>query len=354
MMSVKDNAKKFWDLFCSLENEIKDGLVHQNYEILNKDVEALDDLCYEMTGCHFFVENLYDEFECTFDTGPNKTCQLVAQFFAQMAPQTIKRNWIINDCLPPLSSKALMATVKIKDTDYTIQDFFVSYGIDENQNMVHAKVYCPGYYLIDNTENKKEMSMYLLELALGETSYEAYLSSIDYIDECKEVESFCPIYEFYDKLMDIVEKNHWQNYNSPLDIYSVYKPIQDITHDSLRKDMKMIFTTHPILLEETIENKNDVLADMESKGGEYGYIYYINLYGNEDDALIRQEISKKINQQLQKNLIGKVIGGSIGKSYSYIDLAIYDSKVFTIVFNKIKRKLDDQVELFYQSFQAKN
>ena len=65
--------------------------------------------------------------------------------------------------------------------------------------------------------------------------------------------------------MDIVEKNAWKEYNSPLEIYSVYQPIQDIGHDSLRKDMKYIFTTHPLLIEETIENKKDVLLDLSSK-----------------------------------------------------------------------------------------
>ncbi|MGN1276903.1 MAG: hypothetical protein ACI4UK_07940, partial [Floccifex sp.] len=230
------------------------------------------------------------------------------------------------------------------------QDFFVSFGVDDNQDLIHAKVYCPGYYLIDNTENKKEMSMYLLELALGEIAYEAYLSHIDFMDEPKEVEQFCPIIDFYDQLMDVVEKKGWKQYNSPLDIYSVYQPIQDFAHDSLRKDMKMIFTTHPILLEETIENKNDVLADMESKQGEYGYIYYSNLYGNKQDALVRQQISTAIQKQLHQNEVGKVIGGAIGKSYSYIDIAVFDSSLFDIVFRKIKRQLDGKVELFYQKF----
>lgn len=74
--------------------------------------------------------------------------------------------------------------------------------------------------------------------------------------------------------MDIVEKNEWKEYNSPLEIYSVYQPIQDIGHDSLRKDMKYIFTTHPLLIEETIENKKDVLLDLSSKDGEYGFVYF--------------------------------------------------------------------------------
>ena len=37
-MSIKDNAKQFWNLFVELEDEIVDGLTHSNYEILNKDV----------------------------------------------------------------------------------------------------------------------------------------------------------------------------------------------------------------------------------------------------------------------------------------------------------------------------
>lgn len=142
-MSIKDNAKQFWNLFVELEDEIVDGLTHSNYEILNKDVEKLDDMCYEMTGCHFFVENVYGELECTFDTGPNKTCQLIAQYFVQVAPKSISNHWILNDCLPPLSSKAVLATVQIKEDQYNLQDFFVSYGIDDNQDLVHVKVYCP-------------------------------------------------------------------------------------------------------------------------------------------------------------------------------------------------------------------
>lgn len=349
-MSARENARQFWELFQTLEGQIKEGLMYQNYAVLNPCVEKLDDMCQEMTGCHFFVENIYDDFEITFDTGPNKTCQLMAQYFTQMAPVVIKKNWILNDCLPPLSSKAVLASIQIKEEQYSIQDFFVSFGVDDNQDLIHAKVYCPGYYLIDNTENKKEMSMYLLELALGEIAYEAYLSHIDFMDEPKEVEQFCPIIDFYDQLMDLVEKKGWKQYNSPLDIYSVYQPIQDFAHDSLRKDMKMIFTTHPILLEETIENQNDVLADMESKQGEYGYIYYSNLYGNKQDALLRQQISVAIQKQLQQNEVGKVIGGAIGKSYSYIDIAVFDSSLFDIVFRKIKRQLDGKVELFYQKF----
>lgn len=350
-MSVIDHAKFFWRKFQESEKELKLSLQNQDYETLNQIVEELDDIAVELTGCHFFVENIYDDFECTFDTGPNKTSQYLAQFFVKMAPKSISNYWILNDCLPPLSSKAVLAGIQIKDTQYSIQDFYVFYGVDENQDLLHAKVYCPGYSLIDNTENKKEMSMYLLELALGECAYEAYLSSIDYLDEPDNQELFCSLVDFYDRVMDIVEKKNWKQYRSPLEIYSVYQPIQDFAHDSLRKDMKFIFTTHPLLLEETIENKNDVISDIRSKEGTYGYIYFANPYGNEQDAYLRQELSKTIDKQLEKNNVGKIIGGAIGKSYSYMDCIIFDRSLFDIVLRKIKRQLDDKIELHFQEFE---
>ena len=46
----------------------------------------------------------------------------------------------------------------------------------------------------------------------------------------------------------------------------------------------------------------------------------------------------------------QVIGGAIGKSYSYIDWIIYDKEKFMSAFAQLKKQLDDKVELHYQSF----
>ena len=349
-MSVYTNAIRFWAAFKKEEETIKKALSQQDYGTLNPIVEDLDDLAIELTGSHFFVENIYDDYECTFDTGPNKTGQYLAWYFVQMAPVDIKRNWILNSCLPPLSSKAILAGVQIQNQTYSIEDFMVSYGVDDNQDLMHAKVYCDGWSLIDNTENKKEMSMYLLELALGEIAYEAYLSSIDYQDSIDEKELVCPLVDFYEKVMNIVEAKNWKQYDHPFDIYSVYQPIQDFAHDSLRKDMKLIFTTHPLLVEETIESKNDVLSDLAFRQGEYGYIYFANPYGNEQDAKLRQELSKVLDTNFFMAKAGKVIGGAIGKSYSYIDCIVFDKKRFMNAFNQIKKKFDSNVEIYYRSF----
>jgi hypothetical protein len=188
-------------------------------------------------------------------------------------------------------------------------------------------------------------------LAIGQCAYEAYLSSVDFLDvPPEEDQPFCNLVDLFEKIMDIVEKNEWKEYNSPLEIYSVYQPIQDIGHDSLRKDMKYIFTTHPLLIEETIENKKDVLLDLSSKDGEYGFVYFSNMFHNKEDALFRQSLSKQLDDQISKLNAGKVIGGAIGKSYSYIDWIVYDKTNFIKALESAKKQLNKSVELHYESF----
>ena len=346
-MSALTNAKDFWRHFERVEKTLKECLATQDYEQLNDIVEDLDRRVLEISGCHFFVENLYSEYEMTFDTGPNKTSQYLAAMMVNEAPSSIKRNWIINASLPPLSQKAVQAQVQIKDSVYNISDFYVFWKTVPNSESIEAKVYCPGYSLIDNTEHKKEMSMYLLELALGECAYEAYMSHIDYLDAPEKDTQFCSMVDFYETVMDVVEKNHWKEYRTPMDIYSVYQPIQDIASDSLRKDMKFIFTTHPLLIEETVEHKEDVLTDLAVKDGEFGFIYFNNQFNSKEDAIYRQELSHKLDEAISKLNVAKVIGGAIGKSYSYIDWIVFDKERFLRAFNQLKKQLN--VELYYQS-----
>ena len=190
--------------------------------------------------------------------------------------------------------------------------------------------------MIGNPENKKEMSMYLMELAIGQLAYEAYICRVDFIDTPDSDMKFCQMIDFYEVIMALVEKNHWKVYDKPIDIYSVYQPIQDFAHDALRKDMKFIFTTHPLLVEQTIEEKEEVLADLSSKDGEFGYVYYSNPFHNKEDALYRQKLSKQLDETISKVHAGKVVGGAIGKSFSYIDWIVYDKDVFMKVFNQLK------------------
>ena len=347
-MSAYSNGLTFWEHFSAKEELIEKYLKAKNYDELNEIIKELDDEVYEISGAHFFVESFYDDLELTFDTGPSKTIQYLAQMLVDIAPKEIQSKWILNACLPAMSQKAIQALLQIKNEEYSLMDFHVFYSIEND--MFDCKIYCPGFNLIGNPERKKEMCMYLLEIAIGQLAYEAYICRVDFLDTPEEDSKFCGLVDFYEVIMDTVKKNKWKEYGRPIDIYSVYQPIQDFAHDALRKDMKLIFTTHPLLIEESIEEKEEVIADLASKDGEFGYVYYSNPFHNEEDALYRQKLSKQLDEVMSKVHAGKVIGGAIGKSFSYIDWIIFDKQLFEKAFKQIKKQLDNNVELYYQKF----
>ena len=350
-MSVLTNIHEFWSRFADEEQDLLKALKNKDYTSLMEVLEGLDQESYAISGAHFFVEDSFEQPEMTFDAGPNKTSQYITQQMKKLAPSEIKKTWIINDTLPPLSQKAVEAQLQIKDEVYTLFDFTVFYQVDPNTQSFICELYCPGFRLIDNPEHKREMCIYLIELAIGQNCFESYVSSADFLDVPKDGSSFCNLTELYEVIMDTVDKEHWKEYKNPTEIYSVYQPHQDIAHDSLRKDMKIIFTTHPLLVEESLGNGKDVLLDLKAKDGEYGYIYYSNLYSGKDDAILRQEISKQIDAIFAPLHCAKVIGGAIGKSYSYIDLIIFDKDMFEKAFEQIQQQLSDKVELHYRSFE---
>ena len=350
-MSVIKNIRKFWERFEDEQGSLENALQTKDYPKINEIVAGLNEEANAVSGCSFFVEDVDQDFELTLDPGPNKTSQYIAQRMKIMAPDNVKKNWRINDSLQPLSQKAIEAAVQIKDETYTLADLYVFYEIHPQSQTFGTKIYCPGYQLIDNDEYTKEMSMYLLELAIGQTDYEAYISSVEPLTApLADTKDFCPLVDFYSLIQETIEKEKWKEYTSPLDIYSIYEPNQDFAHDSLRKDMKIIFTTHPMLVEETLGEKNDVLLDLKAQEGEYGYVYYANPFSGKDNALFRQELSRQLDETLSRLNLGKVIGGAMGKSFSYIDWIVFDPEGFEKAFEQIKKQLDPKVELHYVTF----
>lgn len=350
-MNVKENILNFWKNFEQASPELLKALEQNDYVALQKVLEPLNNESYKISGAHLFVEDSFEQPELTFDTGPNKTTQLICKQLKSLAPASVKKTWIINAQLPPLSQKAIEAQIQIKDTIYTLADFTVFYQVDNQTQSFVCDLYCSGFDLIENPEHKREMCIYLLELAVGLNYLEAYISSVNFTNEPKKDEKFVNLTELYDVIDQTIVRNHWKDYKDSLDIHSAYEPHQDIANDSLRKDMKLIHTIHPTLIEENLAGVHDSLLDLKEKGGEYGYIYWANMYEGKENALFRQELSKQLSQLLAPLHVAGVIGGAIGKSYSYIDLIVYSPKEFLRAFAQIQQQLKGKIELHYRPFE---
>ncbi len=351
-VNCKMRVKYFWENFMAMREELESALREEDEAQLEELRGEIDRMLEKVCGCKALIERNADGFfEFTLDTGPNKTVQYIAALIRQNAPRELVEDWIINAWLPPFTSKAANAAVRIKDHVYSGADFTVFYEIDETNKCLHTQVYCPGYRDILDEDRKRDMSAYMLELFLGELELEARIASVQAIDEpLSDGENFCLLPNFYEDVCDIIIANDWLEYHDPTSIYMVYKLSEQPVHDTLRNDMKLIITTNALLQEEVLQGNDDSCKDFHDKGGEYGYLYYENPYTDEKNALIRQTMEKRLDEQLQKLSVARTIGGAIGEFYSYIDVAIFDPDAFAIILEDLNTKIS--FALHYQPFMS--
>ena len=78
-MSVVTNNREFWERFEDEQSDLQNALKTKNYDLINEIVQGLNEEVNAISGCSFFVEDVSEDFEMTFDPGPNKTSQYLAQ-----------------------------------------------------------------------------------------------------------------------------------------------------------------------------------------------------------------------------------------------------------------------------------
>lgn len=345
-MSIKKQAKRFWRIFEQEKINLEKALLSQNEEEVKEIKKIIATYFEELCNCELEISEEDGIFELTFLPEQEKNAQIICDLLKKLAPKSMN-NWVIHSCLPALSEKALNTVLRIKDQNYTADDFVVYYDIDKNNKCLNVEIYCDAFMNVDPNK-AMEIGIYMLQLNIGEIALEAYINHIDVITERKSGNASL-LSCFYEMLLDIVEEEKWTEYDSATSIYRAYSLCEDKIVEDIRKDMKIIFTIHPLLIGELLNNEYFTYHQFYDFGGEYGYLYY-ELEGNEaNDAYIRQKLEKKLNELLYPLGIARSIGGAIGTKYAYIDLAIFDKDEFIKVLDKINDKLS--IKLTYSSFE---
>ena len=115
-VNCKMRVKYFWENFMAMREELESALREEDEAQLEELRGEIDRMLEKVCGCKALIERNADGFfEFTLDTGPNKTVQYIAALIRQNAPRELVEDWIINAWLPPFTSKAANAAVRIKD-----------------------------------------------------------------------------------------------------------------------------------------------------------------------------------------------------------------------------------------------
>ncbi|MDH6366065.1 MULTISPECIES: hypothetical protein [unclassified Breznakia] len=345
-MNIKQQVQRFWRIFLEERSNLERALDHNDEAEITEITKILNTYFEEFSNSQLDIAKEEDSYEITFLSGQDKNVQLIGVLLKQLAPEAILDTWIVNSYLPPLSTKALHTILRVQDKEYTANDFMVYYEIDENAKALHCEVYCDAFEVMDESK-ANEVAVYMLQLFIGECALEAYIASYEIVRE-RHGGSQVVLSQFYELLMEIIDEKEWPMYQDPTQIYRVYKLDEKKIKDEVRQDMKIIFTTHPVLIAESLQDQYVTSHEFFDFGGEFGYVYYENQNGNESDALFRQALEKKFNELLFEKGIAKSIGGAMGATYAYVDLAIYDKEAFIKALKNINEHLS--VKLEYRAF----
>ncbi|NBK99488.1 MAG: hypothetical protein EOM50_16010 [Erysipelotrichia bacterium] len=346
-MSIKKQVVRFWKIFESERKNLETALIEHNHEEVEEIKKILATYFEEMCNCELTIEEEDGIFEITFLPEQEKNAQIICALLKQLAPSSVKTNWVIHDCLPPLSQKALHTILRLNNQEYSGEDFSVYYEIDTQNHCLDIEIYCDAFVSME-VNKAMEIAVYMTQLFIGEVALEAYINHIEVIDTKKSGNvSLLPY--FYEMLLDIVSEQKWSEYNDATKIYRAYKLEEEKVSNEVRKDMKMVFTIHPLMIGETFSKESFIANQFFDLGGEYGYLYYEHANSEVNDALVRQKLEQKLNELLYPIGIARSIGGAIGTKYVYIDLAIFDKEDFLKVLPKINEKLS--IKLHYAPFE---
>lgn len=349
-MDTKHRVKNFWTYFMGVKNELEDAMANQKEEELNELKRELN--LQSESVCDAAAElEFHDGFyELTFHGGANKTKQYICALLKKEAPKELIHDWIINSFRQPLSETALTTVVKIDEMQYSGSDFTVYYEIDRTACCIHLKIYSDALNKLEH-DQKQRIAIAMLELYIGEIELEARIGDITVLEEPDhDAENYCLLPNFYEDLCDILMDEDWTEYREPCAIYSAYKLDQEITSETLRKDMKLIITTNPQLQEEVLNKELDSCNEAIRFGSEYGYIFYEIHQEGEKIALVRQQLEKELQDLFYPLAIARTIGGAIGTHYAYVDVIIFDKDAFELLLERLNEHLPFPV--YYRQFQA--
>ena len=348
-MHTKYRVKHFWNIFLQHEEAIKQALHDQNQNAIQRNEHILKEALKTVSGCGIEFDYDGDFYELTFTPSGDKNAQFICDLLVKDAPKSLQQDWILNAYRLPLSKRAYQSSLTCNGQIITGADLYVYYTINKAMHTLDLKVYCEKWKSFD-IDLKERITAYFLELFIGELELEARISSIEVIDQRIDEENIVLLPNLFEDICDIVTDQEWVEYTTPLSVFSVYKLDEAPTSQTLRHDMKMILTRHPLLNEQLLRKEDEVIRDFRALGADFGYLYYEKRYDNEKEALLRQELERQLHQLLYEMSIAYVIGGAIGETYSYIDLAIYEKDALMIVLEKLQEQLS--FDIYFKSFIA--
>ena len=347
-MSIKSNVKEFWTYFLKNLNDIENALQSNDQDRIKKWNETLGNKCLSVAGCYCSLEKDDDLYLLTFEPMKDKTSQIICVYLKKFAPKSLVDNWIIFDCIPPLSDKVYHYKFNIDEKDYSIYDIEIGFiETPKVKDSFSVSLVCVAFSNMNDNEKEVLSEMYVQNV-LGDLVYNSYVEKIECSIERKENVKYVPLIDGYDEIIDFMELHNYKTYSDCTQIYSVYKLSEENVSDEVLKDRILISTIQPLNFVEVMNNDRRSLNQITRLQGEVGFLVLeINQF-DEHTALQKRVLEKQLNDLLYDLGIARVCGSGIAQKRIYFEVFIFDKEEFKKAIVKVVSKL--QLPMTYVTY----
>lgn len=326
MATFKDSVFSFWQWFdenhALLEEALKNGESAAATAITRAVLDA-HGLSYP---CVYGEEG--EKYTLTLCPCGDKTAQFLCKFWKEQAPGHLAGGWAFFAIRRPAREE--LQELADDQRVPPAASVHVFYRVLEEQQKFDVMVTAP-LFAGQAEEQRLRAALFLLQVMLGETASELYIRRVETGDAQPggEWEGPLPLPEFAAMVAQVPLTRPWPWCNDPTTICYGYRLQPEPGAESLREDIALGFTRHPVML----EHPNVADDYLRAKGGAFCYLYFENAGLPPEEAVAaRNEALGKVEQLLALYGVGYVLGGATGLFYSYIDLMLLDEPAFCAIF----------------------
>ena len=308
-ISAKRRVEQFWNSFKSKSNDIEKSIGKKDsVEIVCQIIDKyLPQLSFQ-----YGYNNEKNKFDFQFSSEGNIDYQFLAKYCISLAPKSLE-NWMFSEFKQP-SIKNPEEYYNIYNKKFIIKDFKV-YPTKEN-NKINISIYHE--HFTDMSEKEQYGIIYIvLDDVLGEGGTDLWFNNI--IALKKEADKqYLEIIELAKYLDDFFDEMNIEKICDPTSIWNTYKYKTFDRNDYDRKDIIAGVSRNMKLL-------NNEKSSIANVGADYIYLVFKNEFIIEDGKIEkRSKIEDYINDVLEKNHSGFLMGGATGINNSYIDVLVFD------------------------------
>jgi hypothetical protein len=327
--TFKAGVIEFWDWYESVAERFFGTIEDGDCESLTQEtVDFMNTHLPTMSWVFGPGENGGHSFTLTGEAILPK--QLLAQYWH--ARRRELSGWTFHASRQPADAESLKTmAIAVSDQDQVdAENFQIKTDVDDEEKLIDIVAWHPSLKLVPE-EHHFQILFLLLDEALGEFGTQNWLGhiSVEPIDSDEETRPLSQLPKFIEQ----VNRYHKWEKLPPLETYTLYR-IED-QRPGPRGDTIVGTSLIPNVVGKFIHHQGKLPEDpLEGTGARLAYIAIdSDFFPDGKQSEVRGNIEDALEESLQKDASGRVLGGAFGENQSYIDLLLVDGENSAAIVN---------------------